>query len=48
MRDSGEMRKASWFFYKDKWYYLGADGKMLINTKTPDGYYVDGSGVWVN
>ena len=48
MRDSGEMRKASWFFYKDKWYYLGADGKMLTNTKTPDGYYVDGSGVWVN
>lgn len=28
------------------WYYLGADGYMLTNTTTPDGYYVDENGVW--
>ncbi len=35
---------------KNQWsgdYYLGSDGKMLVNTTTPDGYYVDGTGVWV-
>lgn len=30
-----------------EWCYLGADGYMLINTTTPDGYYVDASGEWV-
>ena len=28
-------------------YYLGADGAMLVNTSTPDGYYVDATGKWV-
>lgn len=28
-------------------YYLGADGKMLTATWTPDGYYVDETGKWV-
>lgn len=28
-----------------KYYYVGADGKMLINTYMPDGFYVDSSGV---
>lgn len=28
------------------WYYMGADGYMLTNTTTPDGYYVNGEGVW--
>ena len=29
------------------WYYMGADGYMLTNTTTPDGYSVDGEGVWI-
>lgn len=28
------------------WYYMGADGYMLTNTVTPDGFTVDGEGVW--
>lgn len=30
------------------WYYLGADGYMLTNTTTPDGYTVNADGVWVS
>ena len=37
-----------WVQDKGKWYYLGADGRMLTNTTTPDGYYVDEHGVWNN
>lgn len=29
------------------WYYMGPDGYMLVNTKTPDGCYVNQDGVWV-
>ena len=29
------------------WYYMGADGYMLTNTTTPDGYKVNAEGVWV-
>lgn len=29
------------------WYYMGADGYMLTDTTTPDGYYVNADGVWV-
>ena len=28
-------------------YYLGADGYMMINATTPDGYQVDANGVWI-
>ena len=27
--------------------YYGADGNMWVNTVTPDGFYVDGTGAWV-
>lgn len=44
----GGMVKNSWIYGLDKkWYYVGSDGAMLVNTKTPDGYWVNGSGVWV-
>ena len=29
------------------WYYMGADGYMVTNTITPDGYQVNADGVWV-
>lgn len=28
------------------YYYVGADGVMLINCRTPDGYNVDANGLW--
>ena len=29
-----------------KWYYLDDEGLMMADQVTPDGYYVDESGVW--
>lgn len=29
------------------WYYCDSSGAMLTNTRTPDGYWVDANGVWV-
>lgn len=29
------------------WYYIGENGYMLTNTYTPDGYFVNADGVWV-
>ena len=38
----------AWYQDTDgKWYYMGADGYMLTNTTTPDGFYVNADGVWV-
>lgn len=36
-----------WVLWKNLYYYCGPNGDMLTNTWTPDGYYVDGNGVWV-
>ena len=44
---SGAMAVSRWVFWKGSWYYCGADGVMLTDTITPDGYYVDANGVWV-
>ena len=34
----------------DQWvdvrYYVGSNGKMLKDTMTPDGHYVDENGAW--
>lgn len=35
-----------WKQINGAWYYFGNDGKMLKNTTTPDGYYVNANGVW--
>lgn len=34
----------SWIQSGGKWYYMGADGAMLVNTRTPDGYMVKADG----
>lgn len=39
--------KNNWVESSGNWYYLGSDGIMLTNTTTPDGYQVDGNGVWI-
>jgi len=43
----GGMKKSSWIQDDGKWYYLGADGKMLVNGTAPDGCRVDRQGVWI-
>lgn len=43
----GAAVKNSWISYNGKWYYMGADCKMLKSTTTPDGYYVNQNGEWV-
>ncbi len=47
-RSSGAMAVNYWAKNRDNWFYLGSDGVMLKNTTTPDGYYVDGSGICQN
>lgn len=49
--------KDKWYYFdgigymvENRWignYYLGADGAMLVSTSTPDGYYVDATGKWI-
>ena len=46
MNASGVML-TGWQQLGGQWYYLGANGAMYANTWTPDGYYVNASGVWV-
>lgn len=43
---SGDMA-TGWKKLDGKWYYLTSDGDCLINTTTPDGYQVDGSGAMI-
>lgn len=38
------------YMLENRWvgnYYVGADGAMLVSTSTPDGYYVDANGKWI-
>lgn len=46
-RSSGAMAKNYWVETNGQYFYLGGDGVMLKDTVTPDGYRVDGNGVWV-
>ena len=43
----GYMYRNAWINYKGDSYYVGADGAMRYNAKTPDGYWVDGNGKWI-
>ena len=36
-----------WKQVNDKWYYFNIDGKLLVNTVTPDGYMVNAEGEWI-
>lgn len=44
--DETGYRKTGWIFWQDKWYYCDANGPMLVNTVTPDGYFVGSDGAW--
>lgn len=39
-------RQTGWVLWNNQQYYCDSDGKMLVGTMTPDGYYVDANGVW--
>ena len=47
MQADGTMATNKWIQWYNKWYYVGSDGAMYANCYTPDGYWVNGSGVWV-
>lgn len=44
---SGGMRKSCWMEENGKWYYFSGSGKMLRDAETPDGYWVNQEGIWV-
>ncbi|MBT9774990.1 D-alanyl-D-alanine carboxypeptidase [Clostridium sp. MCC353] len=46
-KPSGAMASSYWQKDGDLWFYLGADGVMMKNTVTPDGYHLDDRGVWI-
>lgn len=47
LKDSGAMA-TGWLQWKGDWYYLNTpNGDMAVDTKTPDGYYVNADGIWV-
>lgn len=39
--------ETGWILWNSQWYYCGESGVMYVNTVTPDGYYVDRNGAWV-
>ena len=45
---SGAMATNRWVQTGGLWYYVGSDGARLMDTTTPDGYYVNADGVWVS
>ena len=46
--DNGIRRHSTWIESGGAWYYLGADGRILTDTTTPDGYYVGSDGKWID
>ena len=47
MQADGTMATDKWVQWYNKWYYVGSDGAMYSNRYTPDGYWVNANGVWV-
>lgn len=37
---------SGWILSNEKYFYLDETGRCLVDTITPDGYFVDGDGVW--
>lgn len=47
-KNDGSLAKNQWVQNSQgQWFYVGTNGEMLKNTTTPDGCYVNASGVWV-
>ena len=47
-RANGTYPNSEWEIINGIWYYFDENGYMLADTTTPDGYYVDVNGAWVN
>lgn len=46
--DNYQMVRDSWIETdKEEWYYMTGDGSMLTDAYTPDGYYVNENGQWL-
>ena len=45
--DTGAMATNVWVLTNNKYYYCGPDGAMWTSRRTPDGYYVDSNGEWI-
>ena len=47
IQKDGYYKANSWYQDTDgKYYYFNMGAVMVVNTTTPDGYYVDENGVW--
>ena len=46
-RANGTYPHSEWEIINGIWYYFDANGYMLADTTTSDGYYVDANGAWV-
>ena len=44
--DSDYSMRTGWVQSGGNWYYLASSGYMLVNTRTPDGYYVGFDGIY--
>ena len=47
-RANGTYPASEWETINGTWYYFDANGYMLADKATPDGYYVDANGAWIN
>lgn len=47
MDEQGYMKRGCWVQDGGKSYYLSAIGEMLVNSATPDGYWVGADGAWI-
>ena len=46
--NAGGAMVTGWVEWKGDWYYMNTpNGDMAVDTKTPDGYYVNSDGIWV-
>ena len=47
-RNSGGLAKTRWVETNGMWYYVDDNGSLFTGGTTPDGFLVDGNGVWVH
>ena len=47
-RSNGTYPVSEWEIIGGKWYYFDINGYMLVDTITPDGYYIDTDGACIN